>query len=106
MMSRGIIAIGIDKEDELVGAALTDGNQIIFLASHEGRRSASTKTTCAPWAARLIGVRGMDLDKGDYIVGMAATPKDARRPRPHPRRPSEAERRSDRDRRNIPSKAR
>src|SRR5271165_5107720 len=32
VMSRGIIAIGIDKEDELVAASCTDGNQIVFLA--------------------------------------------------------------------------
>src|SRR5260221_1591929 len=37
VMSRGIIAIGIDKEDELVGTTLTDGTQIIFLASHDGQ---------------------------------------------------------------------
>ncbi len=36
VMSRGIIAIGIEKEDELVAARLTDGQQIVFLASHEG----------------------------------------------------------------------
>ncbi|HZD94178.1 MAG TPA: DNA gyrase subunit A, partial [Candidatus Sulfotelmatobacter sp.] len=34
VMSRGIIAIGIDKDDELVAVRLTDGNQIVFLASH------------------------------------------------------------------------
>ena len=33
VMSRGIIAIGIDKEDELVAASCTDGNQIVFLAT-------------------------------------------------------------------------
>src|ERR1700684_2196898 len=31
VMSRGIIAIGIDKDDELVAVACTDGNQIVFL---------------------------------------------------------------------------
>ena len=36
VMSRGIIAIGIEKDDELVAAQLTDGQQIIFLATHEG----------------------------------------------------------------------
>ena len=36
VMSRGIIAIGIEKEDELVAASCTDGNQIIFLATHDG----------------------------------------------------------------------
>ena len=37
VMSRGIIAIGIDQGDELVGVTLTDGSQIIFLASHDGQ---------------------------------------------------------------------
>ena len=36
VMSRGIIAIGIEKDDELVAASCTDGKQIIFLASHDG----------------------------------------------------------------------
>src|SRR6266403_1523844 len=35
VMSRGIIAIGIDKGDELVAARITDGNKIVFLASHD-----------------------------------------------------------------------
>src|SRR5437588_9188378 len=37
VMSRGIIAIGIDKDDELVGTTLTDGNQLVFPASHDGQ---------------------------------------------------------------------
>src|SRR5256886_1796732 len=40
VMSRGIIAIGIEKGDELVGVTLTDGNQIVFLASHDGQAIA------------------------------------------------------------------
>ncbi len=36
VMARGIIAIGIDKDDELVKACITDGNQIVFLATHLG----------------------------------------------------------------------
>ena len=36
VMSRGIIAIGIDAEDELIGVRITDGNQVVFLATHEG----------------------------------------------------------------------
>ena len=34
--SFGIIAIGIESEDELVAASCTDGNQIVFLATHDG----------------------------------------------------------------------
>src|ERR1700744_2244653 len=36
VMARGIIAIGIDEEDELVAAGLTNGKQFIFLATREG----------------------------------------------------------------------
>src|SRR5258707_1712514 len=37
VMQRGIIAINIEQGDELVAASLTDGNQIVFLASHDGQ---------------------------------------------------------------------
>ena len=36
VMARGIIAIAIDKEDDLVAAGLTNGKQTIFLATREG----------------------------------------------------------------------
>jgi DNA gyrase subunit A len=76
VMSKGIIAIGIDKEDELVAAQLTDGNQIIFLASHEGMAIRFDEEDVRVMGRPAYGVRGMDLDKKDYIVGMAVTPKE------------------------------
>jgi DNA gyrase subunit A len=75
VMSRGIIAIGIDKGDELVAAAATDGNQIIFLASHEGMAIRFDESDVRSMGRPAYGVRGMDLDDKDYIVGMAVTPK-------------------------------
>ena len=85
VMSRGIIAISIEQGDELVAVRITDGKQIVFLASHDGRPFASTKTTSAPWDATPTGVRGMDLDDKDYIVGMATTAKPESRPPPKPK---------------------
>jgi DNA gyrase subunit A len=79
VMSRGIIAIGIDKDDELVGTTLTDGNQIIFLASHDGQAIRFDENDVRSMGRPAYGVRGMNLDKGDYIVGMATTPKDAKK---------------------------
>jgi DNA gyrase subunit A len=76
VMSRGIIAIGIEKEDELVSAKLTDGKQIVFLASHEGQAIRFSEEDVRSMGRPAYGVRGMDLDKNDYIVGMAITPKD------------------------------
>ena len=75
VMSRGIIAIGIEKEDELVAASCTDGNQIVFLASHDGKAIRFDEENVRPMGRPAYGVRGMDLDRGDYIVGMAVTPK-------------------------------
>src|SRR3954471_2528770 len=76
VMARGIIAIGIEKEDELVSAKLTDGKQIVFLASHEGQAIRFSEEDVRSMGRPAYGVRGMDLDKNDYIVGMAITPKD------------------------------
>ncbi|HYL14071.1 MAG TPA: DNA gyrase subunit A [Terriglobales bacterium] len=79
VMSRGIIAIGIDKDDELVGTTLTDSNQIVFLASHDGQAIRFDENDVRSMGRPAYGVRGMNLDKGDYIVGMATTPKDAKK---------------------------
>ena len=76
VMSRGIIAIGIDSDDELVAARVTDGQQIIFLASHEGMAIRFDEEDVRPMGRPAYGVRGMDLDKGDYLVGMAVVPKE------------------------------
>ena len=78
VMSRGIIAIGIDQGDELVGVTLTDGEQIVFLASHDGQAIRFDEADVRSMGRPAYGVRGMNLDKGDYIVGMATTPKDAK----------------------------
>jgi len=79
VMSRGIIAIGIEKGDELVGVTLTDANQIVFLASHDGQAIRFDEDDVRPMGRPAFGVRGMKLDESDYIVGMATTPKDVKK---------------------------
>jgi DNA gyrase subunit A len=79
VMSRGIIAIGIDKGDELVGTTLSDGSQIIFLASHDGQAIRFDESDVRDMGRPAYGVRGMKLDEKDYIVGMATTPKDLKK---------------------------
>src|SRR6266404_5915409 len=76
VMSRGIIAIGIDKDDELVAVRLTDGNQIVFLASHEGQAIRFGEEDVRSMGRPAYGVRGMDLDKNDYIIDVKVTTKD------------------------------
>jgi DNA gyrase subunit A len=73
--SNGINAINIEQGDELVAARITDGNQIIFLASHEGMAVRFDESHVRPMGRAAYGVWGIDLEKGDYVVGMATTPK-------------------------------
>ena len=72
----GIIAINLDQEDELIGAQLTDGKQMIFLASHDGQANLFRETEVRSMGRNAGGVNGMDLAKGDYLVGMESVAPD------------------------------
>jgi DNA gyrase subunit A len=74
--STGIIAINLDAKDELIGAKLTDGKQMIFLASHEGQAILFRETEVRGMGRNAGGVNGMDLDKEDYVVSMDAVQPD------------------------------
>ncbi len=75
VMSRGIIAIGIDTDDELVAARITDGSQVIFLATHLGLAIRFEESDVRSMGRPAYGVRGIALLKNDYVVGVAVTPK-------------------------------
>ena len=66
----GIIAMGVEKGDELIGAALTDGKKHIFLGTHEGMSILFQEEDVRPMGRQAYGVNAMDLDEGDYLVGM------------------------------------
>ncbi|HEY1422024.1 MAG TPA: DNA gyrase C-terminal beta-propeller domain-containing protein, partial [Candidatus Acidoferrum sp.] len=74
--STGIIAINLDSNDELIGAKLTDGKQMVFLASHEGQAILFRETEVRAMGRSAGGVNGMDLDKEDYVVSMDAVQPD------------------------------
>ena len=76
VMSRGIIAIGIDTDDELMAARITDGSQIVFLATHLGMAIRFGEGDVRSMGRPAYGVRGIDLGKNDYVVGVAITPKE------------------------------
>ena len=76
VMARGIIAIGIDKDDELVAARITDGSQIVFLATHLGQAIRFEENDVRSMGRPAYGVRGIELAKDDFVVGVAITPKD------------------------------
>ncbi|PYV96966.1 MAG: DNA gyrase subunit A [Acidobacteria bacterium] len=60
--SIGIIAINIEKGDELVAARLTDGQQIVFLASHDGQAIRFDENDVRSMGRNATGVRGMNLE--------------------------------------------
>jgi DNA gyrase subunit A len=72
----GIIAISLDDKDELIGAKLTDGKQMIFLASHDGQAILFRETEVRSMGRGAGGVNGMDLAKDDYVVSMDAVQPD------------------------------
>jgi DNA gyrase subunit A len=74
VMARGIIAIGIDKDDELITARITDGEQVIFLATHEGMAIRFNEQDLRAMGRPAFGNKGITLKKGDYVIGAAVTP--------------------------------
>jgi len=73
--ANGINAISIEDGDELVAARITNGNQIVFIASHEGMACRFDENHVRPMGRAAYGVNGIDLEEGDYVVGMTVTPK-------------------------------
>jgi|HubBroStandDraft_2_1064218.scaffolds.fasta_scaffold16683_2 DNA gyrase subunit A len=73
--SNGINAINIEDGDELVAARITNGNQIVFIASHEGAAIRFDENHVRPMGRAAYGVNGINLEERDYVVGMTVTPK-------------------------------
>ena len=66
----GIRAINIDKGDELIDAAVTDGNHDIVLAKKLGKAIRFRESDVREMGRTARGVRGTRLEKGDEVVGM------------------------------------
>jgi DNA gyrase subunit A len=79
VMSRGIIAINIEKDDELITARITDGQQVIFLATHDGMAIRFNEHDLRPMGRPATGNRGISLRKGDFLIGAAVTPSNEAR---------------------------
>jgi DNA gyrase subunit A len=90
VMARGIIAIGIDKDDELITAKITDGEQVIFLATHEGMAIRFNEQDLRSMGRPAFGNKGITLKKGDYVIGAAVTPSPEARNKQRLARAAEA----------------
>ncbi len=75
LRNNGIRALRMDEGDELVSVRETDGSQRILIATHDGQAVVFDETDVRPMGRDAVGVRGIKLRKGDYVVGAArATP--------------------------------
>ena len=60
----GIIALGLDTDDRLVGVALTDGRREIILSSSGGKSIRFNEEEVRPMGREATGVRGIKLGRG------------------------------------------
>src|SRR5690349_6885262 len=74
----GIIAVGLDEGDYLVGAALTDGKYDVMLFSSEGKAVRFEESDVRPMGRQATGVRGMRLGEGQRVVCMLAANNESK----------------------------
>ncbi|MBI5206402.1 MAG: DNA gyrase subunit A [Candidatus Firestonebacteria bacterium] len=66
----GVIAINIDEGDKLISASLTTGKEDLILATHNGIAIRFPESDVRPIGRVARGVKGIELEKGDYVIGM------------------------------------
>lgn len=67
----GKIAIRLDEGDELIKVEMTEGNSDIFLGTHHGKMIRFNESDARPMGRVSRGVRGINLEEGDFVVGMS-----------------------------------
>lgn len=66
----GLAAVTLRENDELIDVKLTDGNQDIMLSTVNGMAIRFNETDARPIGRVSQGVKGIELDDGDYVIGM------------------------------------
>ena len=74
-MKRGIIAIGLDKGDSVIGVGVTNGKDQIVLATRGGMAVRFEETEVRDMGRQAGGVKGVELDKDDEVVEMVIVPQ-------------------------------
>jgi DNA gyrase subunit A len=69
-MAKGIIAVGLEDGDYLIGVALTDGKQDAMLFSDAGKAVRFAEDEVRPMGRSATGVRGMRLLKGQRVISL------------------------------------
>ncbi len=68
--TNGVNAVTVREGDELLEAVLTNGRCNIMIAAHNGRCVRFDESEARPLGRTASGVRGINLDEGDYVVGV------------------------------------
>jgi len=70
----GLIAIKLNKGDELCWIKMTNENDHVFLVSHQGKSIRFKERDVRPTGRDTMGVRGIMLKKDDFVIGMEVFP--------------------------------
>jgi len=73
----GIIAVDLNENDFLVGAAITDGQHDVMLFSDAGKAVRFDENDVRPMGRTARGVRGMNLGVGHQVIAMLVAPAEA-----------------------------
>lgn len=71
--SSGIRAITLDEGDELITVLPTSGDEIIMIATRNGSAASFNETDARAMGRTAVGVRGIKLRPGDYVIGACAS---------------------------------
>nr|WKF56908.1 DNA gyrase subunit A [Paraburkholderia busanensis] len=70
VLRKGIIAVGLDDGDYLIGAAITDGQHDVMLFSDSGKAVRFDENDVRPMGREARGVRGMQLEEGQNVIAL------------------------------------
>ncbi len=70
MMKRGLLAIKLDKDDELIGVKFTEGERYIILGTAQGMTISFAEEEVRSMGRNARGVVGIRLKRGDRVIGM------------------------------------
>ncbi len=76
LRSNGLRVILLEEGDELMEVRETDGKQNLLIATHGGMAVVFGETDVRPTGRNSMGVRGIRLRAGDYVVGAARAKPD------------------------------
>ncbi len=68
--ARGIIAMGVPEDDELIAVELVSGEETVFIGTHDGMCIRFPHADIREMGRQAYGVIGIRLDEGDYVVSM------------------------------------